>query len=185
MLEFFRKAAQVYFLFFFWLFMIGDVFIGIAAGNFAASVLQSPSDWFSPSPSSNEPNVIVIIITTVILWLTTVFVFSIAGSFLALVDDVAAIRKKLIKGEQKAKPVEKTTPQITARYWDCPRCGSVNSISNLYCQNCGNPKSGNPKSGNSAAIKADSTPRFWTCPDCGCYNQISEAKCNSCGTPKP
>lgn len=166
MLNFFRNTAKIFFGVLFVLSMIGVFVTGIIICNAGSSL---GIDTIGPGIGFMIEGFLVIF-----------FIFSIAGSFLALVDDVAAIRKKLINLEQEAEPVKKIIPKTTERYWNCPKCRSVNSISNLYCQNCGNPKSDN-----SAAINADSAPRFWTCPDCGCYNPLSEANCSSCGTPKP
>ena len=194
MLEFFRKAAKVYFLLFFWLFMIGDVFIGIAAGNIAASVPRSPSDLFSPSSTSNEPNVIVIIITTVILWLATIFVFSLFGAFLDMCENVAAIRKKLVSNiaiptKQISNESENDEEDFeNDGMWKCKKCNCFNDTSSIFCIYCGEQKLSdiNINDSDSSVDSANQIEsKYWQCIKCGQTNDDTYKFCGNCGSPKP
>ncbi len=129
MLDFFKKTAKVYLNVFFWLFMIADVVAGIALGQSVHIVLG--------------------IFGTIILWLATVFIFSIVGSFIALVDDVSAIRRKVDGGalsQEQSVPTARVqtgntnTNENISRFWDCPKCGHSNTSFNTFCDNCGTRK---------------------------------------------
>lgn len=129
MLDFFKKTAKVYLNVFFWLFMIADVVAGIALGQSVHIVLG--------------------IFGTIILWLATVFIFSIVGSFIALVDDVSAIRRKVDGGalsQEQSVPTARVqtgntnTNENISRFWDCPKCGHSNASYNTSCDNCGTRK---------------------------------------------
>lgn len=150
MINFFKELAKGIFGFLFFAFMVGYFVLGIIICYTDGRMFGIDFDVLGSS----------VIIGG---WLSTIFVFSIAGSFLNLVNDVAEIRKKLVDGkntgtntsayvEQPYDEEPKTYDEFIKRlsdsnsastakkFWDCPKCGCTNSTSNSYCEKCGTPK---------------------------------------------
>lgn len=179
MLDFFKKAAKVYLNVFFWLFMIGDIFTGIELGQIVHT--WSNFTLLGNRQEDYTAGILTGIFSTIISWIVTVLIFSLIGSFIALVDDVSAIRRKIEGGEiNNATPIQtKANNASPSRFWDCPKCGQSNPTSNLYCIQCGNQK---PKP---VEAPQPNGARFWICPDCGSYNPFTVTNCENCNTPKP
>ena len=161
MLEFFKKAARVYLFVFFWLIMIGDLITGIILGNIVDSIFGAESGR----------GVTLGISVTLDLWIVTVFLFSIIGSFIALVKDVEAIRKKIESNGDETISVTQSSNIIQTNE---PK----RTVSNEM------PKQQN-NSVQSTPANPSSSSRFWICPDCGSYNPHSVSSCENCGTQKP
>lgn len=153
MLDFFKKAAKVYLNVFFWLFMIGDVFTGIELGQIVHNFFNS--GLFTNQSEDYTAGILAGIFGTLILWLITVLGFSLIGSFIALVDDVSAISRKIEGGEvsqeqsRYIRSEEKNYGELIkklssdnrpSRFWDCSKCGNSNPASNTFCEQCGTRK---------------------------------------------
>lgn len=62
----------------------------------------------------------------------------------------------------------------------CPQCGTVNSVVNAVCRNCGQSLAGVTQAPEGAAAST-APPSLLTCPTCGAPNARDAAACRVCG----
>lgn len=138
MLGFFRKAADFICEGTYFLLMVADLVVGIMVGN---STGEAGWGWL------------------IVLggWFVLTALYSFAGTFIGMAEDIAKIRKKLEKSSPNTEPPKMVLPENTessnhvsfirqsaglssSSPWECPNCDCLNSGNSAYCENCGNRK---------------------------------------------
>jgi len=56
---------------------------------------------------------------------------------LALSATIFAVAEAKCFSATECKECDIASVQSKGRWWDCPRCGTMNSVSSAYCTNCG------------------------------------------------